>query len=148
LKFFSGEEQQSIVDAIRAAERRTSGEIRLHVERKVPRNRPAEGDPYARARELFSAMGMHETAARNGVLVYMALQDRRMAVVGDENLHTLVGESFWEEIVDAMGKEFREERFLQGVNGAIQRIGERLRAHFPHRDDDINELPDEISFEP
>jgi uncharacterized membrane protein len=146
-KFFSDEEQLSIVEAIKAAELRTSGEIRFHVERDVPKKKPVLGDAYHRARDLFGALGMHRTEARNGVLVYMALRSHRFAVVGDEELHQKVGDGFWDEVVAKMGAEFAEGRFTEGLTAGIALIGEKLREHFPYQDDDVNEQPDDISFE-
>ena len=89
---------------------------------------------------------MHRTAARNGVLVYMAVRSRKFAVVGDEELHRRVGDGFWEDVVARMGEAFGEGRFVEGIEGGIGLIGEKLREFFPYRDDDVNELPDEISF--
>jgi len=146
-KFFAEDEQKRIVEAIQAAELRTSGEIRLHIERDIPRKSPAKGDPYLRARALFAKLGMHATEARNGVLFYLATRSRRFAVLGDEELHLKVGDEFWEEIVSAMTEHFAEDRFGDGVAAGIARVGERLREHFPYLEDDVNELPDEISFE-
>lgn len=140
--FFSHDEAQRILAAVRAAELRTSGEIRLHVERDVP----GEGDAYARAREVFAELGMHRTAARNGVLVYLAVRARRFAVVGDEALHQKVGDGFWQDVVRGMGARFARDEFCEGVCDAVGLIGEKLRAFFPYRADDVNELSDDISF--
>lgn len=145
-RFFSKQEKDAIVAAIGAAEKRTSGEIRFHVERDVPTGPPADGDAYRRARQLFGELGMHATEARNGVLVYMAVRSRRFAVVGDEELHRRVGDGFWEDVVAAMAARFREDDFGGGVAAGITLIGEKLREHFPYRDDDVNELADDISF--
>lgn len=145
-KFFTADEQRQIREAIGAAEARTSGEIRLHVERDVPRRKAIAGDPYLRAREVFSQLGMHETAERNGVLIYLATRTRRFAVLGDEELHQRVGEGFWTEIRDLFAAHFGEDRFEAGLAAGIALIGERLRLHFPHRDDDVNELSDDISY--
>ena len=145
-RFLSADEQLQLQGAIHAAEQRTSGEIRLHLERDVPKRGAAQGDPYLRAREVFAKLGMHRTAERNGVLVYLATRSRRFAVLGDEQLHQRVGEAFWNDIRDLMAGHFREERFVEGLSGGIALIGEHLREHFPHRDDDVNELPDEISY--
>lgn len=146
-KFFSKGEQARIVAAVAAAELQTSGEIRFHVERDVPTGPPALGDAYARARQVFDELGMHATEARNGVLVYMAVRERKFAVVGDEALHAQVGDGFWNDTVALMADRFREDDFAGGVCAGIERIGERLRKHFPHQVDDVNELTDEISFE-
>lgn len=144
--FLRPEEREAVLAAIRAAELRTSGEIRLHMERDLPAKPPAAGDPYARARALFAAMGMHATEARNGVLVYLATRTRRFAVLGDESLHAQVGEAFWQEVATLMADHFAEDRFGEGLAAGIARVGERLAEHFPHRADDVNELPDDISF--
>lgn len=141
-KFLTADEQVRLRDAIHAAEQRTSGEIRLHLERDVPKG----ADAYLRAREVFAKLGMHQTAERNGVLVYLATRSRKFAVLGDEQLHQRVGEAFWNDIRDLMAGHFREERFVEGLTGGIALIGERLREHFPHRDDDVNELSDDISY--
>lgn len=147
-RFFSKDEQRTIMAAIAEAENRTSGEIRLHVERDVPAGPPADGDPYLRAREVFGSLGMHRTAERNGVLIYIATRSRRFAVVGDEQLHLKVGEGFWDDAVALMGGMFAAGDFGAGVGAGIRLIGERLREHFPWRTDDVNELSDEISFGP
>jgi uncharacterized membrane protein len=144
--FLTTAERESVLAAIRAAERRTSGEIRLHMERDLSAKPPVAGDPYARARALFAGMGMHATEARNGVLFYLATRTRRFAVLGDEALHTQVGEAFWQEVAAQMAGHFAEDRFGDGLAAGIARVGERLAEHFPHRADDVNELADDISF--
>ncbi len=145
--FFTKDEQDRIVAAIAAAELRTSGEIRFHLERDVPGKAPANGDAYQRARQVFDKLGMHRTEARNGVLVYMAVRSRLFAVVGDEELHARVGDGFWSDVVAAMGAAFADGRFVEGLDAGIRMIGEKLREHFPYQSDDVNELPDEISYE-
>lgn len=147
-KFFTDEEQRRIAAAIAEAERRTSGEIRLHVERGLPARGQAAADPYLRAREIFARLGMHRTAQRNGVLVYLALRDRRLAVVGDEELHARVGDPFWAEVVGRIGAGFQTGDFAGGLAEGIALIGQKLQEHFPWAPDDRDELPDEISFEP
>lgn len=145
--FLRPEEKAAVLLAIRAAEQGSSAEIRLHLERDVPGKAPIAGDPYARARALFAAMGMHATQERNGVLFYLATRSRRFAVLGDEALHAQVGEAFWQEVAALMAAHFAEDRFGEGLAAGIARVGERLAAHFPHRADDVNELPDQISFD-
>jgi len=145
-RFFSSSEHKRIVAAIGEAERQTSGEIRFHVERDVPTGLPVEGDAYRRARVVFAELGMHATAARNGVLIFMAVRSRRFAVIGDEELHLRVGEGFWEDVVDVMSAAFAEDRFGDGLCDGITLIGEKLRTHFPYSEHDINELSDDISF--
>ena len=146
-KFFSTDEQTQIVQAIKGAEKRTSGEIRCHVERDVPRKEPAAGNPYQRARQLFEKLGMHATESRNGVLIYLATRSRSFAVLGDEELHLKVGDDFWRDIAATMTSHFKEDRFADGMAGGIREIGEKLEKYFPYQADDVNELPDEISFE-
>jgi uncharacterized membrane protein len=135
-RFFSERERHGIGGAIRKAESRTSGEIRVHVEGRCP------GDPALRAGQLFAALGMHQTARRNGVLLYLAVRDRKFAVVGDEGIHLVVPDRFWEEVVAEMERHFRARRFLEGMCGVIERIGAELGRHFPRTPEDRNELPD------
>ena len=138
-RFFTEDEQSRIVAAIGQAEKMTSGEIRLFLERDVQ-------DPYERARDVFAKLEMHETAERNGVLLYLAVRARRFAIVGDEKLHQLLGENYWVEVRDLIAQEFAKGRFPEGVVAGITAIGEKLSRHFPHRPDDVNELPDDIAF--
>ena len=134
--FFSERERHGIAAAIRKAESETSGEIRVHVEGRCP------GDPTGRAREIFAALGMHRTTRRNGVLLYLAVRDRRLAVVGDEGIHRAVPDRFWEGIAVEMERHFGTGRFLGGLLSGIERIGAELASHFPGTPDDRNELPD------
>lgn len=144
--FLRPDERDVVLAAIRAAEGCTSAEIRLHIERDLPAKAPACGDPYARARALFAAMGMHATEARNGVLFYLATRTHRFAVLGDEALHARVGDTFWQEVAALMASHFAEDRFGDGLSAGIARVGEQLAVHFPCRADDVNELADDISF--
>ena len=146
-RFFAASERTRIESTIAAAELRTSGEIRFHLERDVPLKPPIGGDPYQQARHIFDKLGMHRTEARNGVLVYMAVRSRKFAVVGDEELHAKVGDGFWAEVVENMQQHFAQDHFAEGIAAGILQIGEKLREHFPYRDDDVNELPNEISYD-
>lgn len=134
--FFSERERHGIAAAIRKAESQTSGEMRVHVEGRC------SGEPAGRAREVFAALGMHRTTRRNGVLLYLAVRDRTFAVVGDEGIHRVVPERFWEAVAAEMERHFRAGRFLEGLGSAIERIGALLARHFPRAHDDRNELPD------
>lgn len=139
--FFSDKEKEQILAAIEAAEKRTSGEIRVHVE-------PGSGkDPLARARKVFEKLGMTGTKLRNGVLIYLATKDRRFAIIGDQGIDRVVPENFWEETKERMGQLFKEGRFADGVCHGIRSVGEILAVHFPYQSDDVNELSDEISEE-
>lgn len=138
--FFTSQEKEDIKLAIRHAELDTSGEIRIHVETSCP------GDVMDRAALLFEKMGMHKTNLRNGVLIYLALRNRKFAIIGDMGINHLVPENFWEDIRMEMLNHFRENRFTEGLITAIERTGTQLKKHFPYKTNDINELPDEISF--
>ena len=142
-RFFTEEEQSRVVAAIGMAEKRTSGEIRIFLERDV---QDPGGDPYERARDVFAKLEMQETAERNGVLFYLAVRSRRFAIVGDEKLHQHLGENYWVEVRDLIAQDFAKGHFPEGVVAGITAIGEKLGHHFPHRPDDVNELPDDIAF--
>ncbi|PIQ81768.1 MAG: hypothetical protein COV76_07100 [Candidatus Omnitrophica bacterium CG11_big_fil_rev_8_21_14_0_20_64_10] len=138
--FFSNAERARIVQAIREAEKRTSGEIRVHLERK------AREPFYDHAKEIFEKVGMTRTRERNGVLIFIGLASRRFALLGDRGISEKVPADFWGAIVSAMEADFKEDRFADGIVRAVVSAGEKLGACFPCRRDDINELPDEISF--
>lgn len=140
-KFFSNAEKEKIVTAIREAEKETSGEIRLHLEKSARR------DVYQRALDVFYKIGMQKTAQRNGVLIYLATGERKFAILGDEGINKVVPENFWEDIVAKMTDRFKQGEFCEGISQGINQIGEKLKAYFPYRSDDVNELSDEISVE-
>ena len=136
--FFSKLDSKRIVDAIGRAEAGTSGEIRVHVTRREPE------DIEARARERFEKLGMTQTAHRNGVLFYIAPRIRKFQILGDTGVHEKCGDEFWKETAAELSQAFRKGDFTGGLVAGIEKIGELLKAHFPHRGDDRNELPDEI----
>ena len=139
---FTSSEQQRIVEAIRLAEKATSGEIRVHVEAHC-----AQPDPVQRAIEVFAQLGMHQTKDQNGVLFYLAYDDRKFAVVGDKGIDMKVPADFWESIKDLLRKHFRQGAFAEGLSRGIERAGEQLKQYFPYASDDTNELADDISFD-
>jgi uncharacterized membrane protein len=140
--FFTPEEKENILNAIREAERRTSGEVRLFIE-----SRCRFVDALDRAKEIFYQLEMEKTVERNASLVYVAVLDRQVAVYGDEGIHQKVGQKYWEEEVNKMLVNFRQEHLADGLVQCISDIGEALHQHFPYdRDTDKNELPDEIIF--
>jgi len=139
--FFSKAEKQQIAEAISQAEHDTSGEIRLHVEGRC------KIDVLDRAAYVFEKLEMHKTAQRNGVLFYLAVFDRKFAILGDAGINRLVPENFWDEIKEAMLGFFKEGNFTGGLAKGILMAGEQLKANFPYQNDDVNELSDEISFE-
>jgi uncharacterized membrane protein len=141
-EFFTQAEKNSITEAIRAAEQRTSGEVRIYVE-----SRCKFMDPIDRAYELFFDLGMDKTADRNGTLVYIAVKDRQVAVFGDEGIHQKVGQKYWEDEVNKMLVFFKEAHLGDGVCQVVNDIGEVLHTHFPYDSQtDKNELPDDIVF--
>ncbi len=140
--YFSEKEREQIVEAIREAERMTSGEVRIFIE-----NHCAYVNPIHRAQEIFWNLKMYETAQRNGVLVYIAMKDHQLAVYGDEGIHQKVGSEFWNKEVQHMLKEFRAAHYAEGLATIIRDIGEALTLHFPYDEKgDKNELPDDIVF--
>jgi uncharacterized membrane protein len=135
-------EQEQIVAAIQAAERRTSGEIRVFVESHC-----RYVDPLDRATEVFATLKMDQTAARNGVLVYVALRDRQLAIFGDKGIHEKVGPAFWTQQVRTILSHFNKADYAGGIAEVVAGIGEALHQHFPYdRENDENELPDDIVF--
>jgi len=139
-QFFSEEEQREIVEAIAEAESLTSGEIRVHVDAH------AKDDITDRTHEVFEKMGMADTKLRNGVLLYIAAEEGRFVVLGDVGINERVPEDFWDHIRDEVEESFRDGDFLDGTLYFIEEAGENLAEFFPHEEDDINELPDAISF--
>jgi len=140
--FFSNKEKENILQAIRSAEQRTSGELRLYVENH---NRFVE--PLDRAAEVFLSLKMGETELKNAVLVYVAVKDRQLAILGDSGIHEKVGSEFWNAEVAKMISLIRDQQLSVGIINIIKDIGEALCNHFPYDADvDKNELPDEIVF--
>ena len=139
--FFSKEQQAQILASVKEAELETSGEIRVHIETSL------KGDVLDRAAWLFKKMGMDKTAERNGVLFYLAVSDRKFAIIGDAGIDAKVPAGFWDEISELLKKNFKEGKFTEGLSEGIIIAGNQLKTHFPHRLDDVNELPDEISFD-
>ena len=139
---FSEKEQEYIVDAVRHAEQRTSGEVRVFIE-----SRCRFVDALDRAGELFFNLKMEQTKDRNAVLVYIAIKDRQLAVFGDEGIHRKVGTAYWNNEVDLLLRNFNRENYAEGIRNCVMDIGEALHEHFPYdKDTDKNELPDNIVF--
>jgi uncharacterized membrane protein len=138
--FFSKEQKKLLKEAIAEAELNTSGEIRLHVENRC------KIDVLDCAANWFEKLEMHKTKDRNGVLFYLAVKDRKFAILGDAGINTVTPENFWENIKAEMLELFKEDKFAEGLIRGIVRAGEELKEHFPYQSDDVNELSDEISF--
>lgn len=132
-------ERQRLEAAIAAAERLTAGEIRVHVQARCSE------DPCVDAARVFERLGMTRTAARNGVLIFLASETRRFAVIGDTAIHERVGEAFWSVTVSAMTPLFASGDLVGALEAGIRATGEALGRHFPRQENDVNELPDTIS---
>lgn len=139
--FLTAQQQATVVDAVRLSEKGTSGEIRIHIDGKC------KSTPVERAKEVFNRLGMYRTAQHNGVLIYLAVESKVFAIIGDKGINDVVPEHFWEDVVEVMGTQFRNGRFAEGLAEGVAMAGEKLKAYFPYQDDDVNELPDSISFE-
>ena len=139
-EFFSKEEKQKIIRAIEEAEKNTSGEIRVHIEKDC------KTEVLDRAAYIFEKLKMHKTKLRNGVLFYLALEDRKFAILGDAGINKVTPDNFWEDIKTNMLTYFKEGKFADGLVKGILMAGEKLKKHFPYQQDDVNELSDDISF--
>ena len=141
-EFFTDEEKQTIVDAVRSAEQRTSGEVRVFVESHCRYVNAID-----RAVEIFENLQMQRTELRNATLVYVAIRDRQLAVFGDEGIHQKVGNEYWANQVMKMINAFNRDNIAEGIRQCVLNIGEALAMHFPYdRNTDKNELPDDIVF--
>ena len=138
---FSADAQKQVEEAIKAAELETSGEVRVHIDARC------KGNVLDRAAHIFEKLQMHKTELRNGVLFYLALKDKKFAILGDAGINAKVPEDFWEEVKLHVLPFFRRNAFAQGLSEGIIMAGNKLKEHFPYMEgEDINELPDEISF--
>lgn len=138
-EFLSAEQEQLVVDAIREAEKNTSGEVRVHFEKNLQK------DPIKRAQEVFFLLEMDKTQDKNGVLFYVAVDDHRFAIIGDEGINNVVPDDFWESIKDEVINEFVKGDHGKGLVMGILHAGEKLKEYFPYQENDSNELSDEIS---
>lgn len=141
-EFFSPEGSEQIVNAIRNAEKQTSGEVRVFVESKC-----RFMDPLDRALEIFADLKMENTQYRNAVLLYVALKDRQLAVFGDKGIHEKVGNDYWNNAVKKILSHFNKDDYAGGISNCVTEIGESLKYYFPYNnEEDKNELPDDIIF--
>lgn len=138
--FFTAPEQQLLVDAIAKAEQYTSGEIRLHIENFC------FGSELKAAVKVFKKLNMHQTRERNGILIYLAVVSRKVAIIGDEGIHQKLGQEFWEKIAGKLISEFKTSKKAEALAAAIVECGEQLSNYFPIQEDDRNELSNSISF--
>ncbi len=141
IDFFKKEEERQIVQAIKKAEKRTSGEIRVHLERELDGH-----DVLDVAAEVFYLLEMEKTDARNGVLFLIVPEEHKFAVIGDKGINEKVPANFWDDIKDRMVVHFKKADYAKGVIEGVDLVGEKLHEFFPYQSDDKNELPDEISY--
>lgn len=139
-KHFTPEQKAALIAAIQQAEKDTSGEIRIHFENHTKKN------VLDRASEVFAELKMHKTALRNGVLIYVALEDHKLAILGDAGINAKVPDHFWDDIKNKMVEKFKSGQICEGVSEAVIAAGHQLKAYFPCQADDVNELSDELSF--
>jgi len=135
----SKEEEQAVIEAIRSAESGTSGEIRVHFERRV------KGEVLDNAHQIFLQLGMHKTRLRNATMIVLFPESKKFAILGDKGINETVPENFWDETRDLMGGFFRKGEIAHGLCAGIAHIGEKLKAYFPAEEDNPNELSDELS---
>jgi uncharacterized membrane protein len=140
IAFFTKEEKDKIKNAIAEAELNTSGEIRVHIENKC------RSDLLDRASYIFEKLAMHKTENRNGVLFYLAVNNRKFAILGDAGINKVTPDNFWDNIKETMQGFFKDGKFADGLIEGIIMAGQKLKLHFPWQEDDINELSDDISF--
>jgi uncharacterized membrane protein len=139
--FFTKEQQAQILSAVKEAEKETSGEIRVHIETSFT------GEVLDRAAWVFKKLDMHKTDERNGVLFYLAVENKQFAIIGDAGINSKVPAGFWDEVSTLLMKNFREGRFTEGLAEGVIMAGKQLKTHFPYKSGDKNELSDEISFD-
>lgn len=139
-KYFTQEQKDAMVSAIQQAEKDTSGEIRIHFENHTKK------EILDRAAQVFAELKMHKTALRNGVLIYIVLEDKKLAILGDAGLNAKVPANFWDGIKNRMVEKFKAGQVCEGICEAVREAGVQLKTYFPCQEDDVNELPDDLSF--
>ena len=138
-EFLTEEDEKEVVAAIQKAEKKTSGEIRVHIEKT------SKGDIWDRAMEVFHLLKMDNTKQDNGVLIYVAIEDKNFIIYGDKGINKVVPPDFWESTKDEIVAEFKKGNFKQGLINGILKAGEQLQQHFPWSEGNTNELSDKIS---
>lgn len=137
--FLNPNQEASVIEAIRIAEKETSGEIRVHLENADSKN------VFERAQEVFQLLKMNNTKAENGVILYVAVNLKQFVVYGDVGINKLVDANFWNNTRDIIQEQFKKQQFAEGLILGVQQIGKALKTYFPWDTNDINELPDDIS---
>ncbi len=139
-KFFNPQQQKSIQQSIANAELNTSGEIRVHIDDTC------KGDVLDCAAKMFHQLKMNKTELRNGVLFYLAVADKKFAILGDKGINEKVPTNFWDNIKEVMFENFKQQKFTEGLCKGIEMAGEKLKTNFPLQSNDINELTNDVSF--
>lgn len=139
-KYFTQEQKDAMVSAIQQAEKDTSGEIRIHFENHTKK------EILDRAAQVFAELKMHKTALRNGILIYIVLEDKKLAILGDAGLNAKVPANFWDGIKNRMVEKFKAGQVCEGICDAVREAGVQLKTYFPCQEDDVNELTDDLSF--
>lgn len=139
INLITPEDEKEIVSAIQEAEKNTSGEIRVHIEKEC------KEDVFSRAKNVFEFLKMHETELKNGVLFYVSTQDHHFYILGDKGINDVVEKDFWESTKEVVISNFKNGNYKEGLVEGILKAGEQLKKFFPYQTDDINELSDEIS---
>lgn len=137
--FLTATQEQALIETIKVSEKNTSGEIRVHIEKST------EKSPMDRALEVFYMLEMDKTELRNGILIYVAVESKKIAIIGDEGINNLVPKNFWDEELAMLISYFKASNFTKGLELTILKIGKKLKEFFPYQKDDSNELSDEIS---
>lgn len=138
--FISKEQEKKLIEAIKSAECGTSAEIKVHIDKHC------KGNPLDEAVVWFERLKMDKTKDRNGVLIYVAYKDRKVAIIGDNGINALVGDTFWDSTYHLMIEHFKKGDMCQGLCEAINNVSLKLKQFFPYQSDDVNELSDDISY--
>jgi uncharacterized membrane protein len=138
--FFTDQESDTIVKVISDIESSTVGELRLHIEDLCP------DSPIDRAVEIFNKLEMYRTEHKTGILIYIATEDHKLAIIGDQGMHSIVGNDYWEYIMNDMKSKFATDSIYSGVLNGVKAVGEKLKEHFPEKRIPDNELSNEISY--
>lgn len=141
MKSLAKQDEERLILAIEQAEKNTSGEIRVHITSSCP------GDSFQEGLRVFKKLEMEKTEARNGVLVFLALEDKKMALVADKGINDLVPENFWQSTRDIMISYFKKDEIIEGLEKGLHEIGQQLSTYFPYQQNDTNELSNEISYD-
>ena len=140
MPLFNDEEQQRIRETVERAEKHTSGEIRVCVEKTCSE------DVLDRAAKYFTQLDMHKTKLRNGVLIYLATDDHKFAIIGDGGINKVVPDNFWDDAKLQMLEQFKQGNLVEGIATGVKLAGEQLKKYFPYDTNDSNELSDDVSF--